>query len=94
MASKGYPGPYETGIPIDGLEGARELADAHAIHAGTKRMDGRLVTAGGRVLGMVGQGPTLEEAIAAAYRAAGKVHFPGMQLRRDIGKKGLARLEG
>jgi phosphoribosylamine--glycine ligase len=92
MASKGYPGPYETGISISGLETVYSLPKAHAIHAGTKHMQGRLVTAGGRVLGMVGQGATLDEAIKSAYEAASKVEFAGAQCRRDIGKKGLARL--
>ncbi len=92
MASKGYPGPYETGIPVAGLEAVAEVTGAHAIHAGTKRLNGRLVTAGGRVLGMVGQAPSLQEAIRIAYAGAGKVEFAGARLRGDIGKKGLARL--
>jgi phosphoribosylamine--glycine ligase len=92
MASKGYPGPYETGIPIEGLESVSEAPGAHAIHAGTKRLQGRLATAGGRVLGLVGQGATLPAAIEAAYAGVDKVRFQGMQFRRDIGKKGLARL--
>jgi phosphoribosylamine--glycine ligase len=92
MASKGYPGPYETGIPITGLEQMESLPRSEAIHAGTKRMQGKLVTAGGRVLGMVGHGPTLQNAIDAAYAGVAKVEFPGAQFRSDIGKKGLARL--
>jgi phosphoribosylamine--glycine ligase len=92
MASKGYPGPYETGIPIDGLETVSQVPGAHAIHAGTKRLNGKLVSAGGRVLGMVGQGPSLQEAIRIAYAGAGKVGFAGARFRGDIGKKGLARL--
>jgi phosphoribosylamine--glycine ligase len=94
MASKGYPGPYETGLAIEGLERVEEASGAHAIHAGTKRLNGRLVTAGGRVLGMVGQGPSLEEAIRTAYAAVSQASFPGAQYRTDIGKKGLARLVG
>jgi phosphoribosylamine--glycine ligase len=92
MASKGYPGPYETGIPIAGLETVSQVPGAHAIHAGTKRLNGKLVTAGGRVLGMVGQGPTLQEAIRIAYAGAAQAEFPGARMRGDIGKKGLARL--
>lgn len=92
LASKGYPGPYETGSPIEGLENVTEAPGAHAIHAGTKRLQGKLATAGGRVLGMVGQGHSLQEAIQAAYAGTDKVTFPGMQFRKDIGKKGLARL--
>jgi phosphoribosylamine--glycine ligase len=92
LASKGYPGPYETGIPIEGVEAVEAVPGAHAIHAGTKRLQGRLATAGGRVLGLVGQGASLQAAIQAAYAGCEKVSFPGMQFRRDIGKKGLARL--
>jgi phosphoribosylamine--glycine ligase len=92
MASRGYPGSYETGIPITGLDQVTSLPHSHAIHAGTKRMQEKLVTAGGRVLGMVGQGTTLSAAIAAAYAGADKVTFPGAHIRKDIGKKGLARL--
>jgi phosphoribosylamine--glycine ligase len=92
MASKGYPGPYETGIPISGLETVSQVPGAHAIHAGTKRLNGKLVTAGGRVLGMVGQGPTLQEAIRIAYAGTAQAEFPGARFRGDIGKKGLARL--
>jgi phosphoribosylamine--glycine ligase len=92
MASKGYPGPYETGIPIAGLEKVSQVPGAHAIHAGTKRLNGKLVTAGGRVLGMVGQGPTLQEAIRIAYAGTAQAEFPGARFRGDIGKKGLARL--
>lgn len=92
MASKGYPGPYETGIPISGLEAVPPLPHSHVIHAGTKRMQGKLVTAGGRVLGLVGQGQTLQDAIMAAYAGVSVVDFPGAQFRSDIAKKGLARL--
>lgn len=92
MASKGYPGSYETGTPISGLENLKGLPQAHAIHAGTKHLQDRLVTAGGRVLGMVGQGATLETAIQSAYAGAAQVEFAGAQYRKDIGKKGLARL--
>jgi phosphoribosylamine--glycine ligase len=92
MASKGYPGPYETGIPISGLEHVESVPHCHAIHAGTKHMQGKLATAGGRVLGMVGQGHTLQDAIQAAYAGVSRVEFPGAQFRTDIAKKGLARL--
>jgi phosphoribosylamine--glycine ligase len=92
LASKGYPGPYPTGIPITGLNQVGSVPRAHAIHAGTKRLQGELVTAGGRVLGIVGTGASLEEAIDVAYSAVPKVEFEGALYRRDIGKKGLARL--
>jgi len=59
-------------------------------HAGTTKRDGRIVTSGGRVLTVVGRGPTYREAIEVAYRAASMVQFDGMQFRRDIGQKALA----
>ncbi|MEO6095425.1 MAG: phosphoribosylamine--glycine ligase [Fibrobacteria bacterium] len=92
MASKGYPASYETGMPISGIDEVESVPHAHAIHAGTKRLQGKLVTAGGRVLGLVGQGHTLNDAIKAAYGGVSRVEFPGAQFRTDIAKKGLARL--
>jgi phosphoribosylamine---glycine ligase len=92
MASKGYPGAYATGLPISGLESLTDLPKTHAIHAGTKYLQDQLVTAGGRILGLVGQGDNLEAAIQAAYAGTAKVEIPGVQFRKDIGKKGLARL--
>jgi phosphoribosylamine-glycine ligase len=59
-------------------------------HAGTAARDGRLITAGGRVLTVVGQGPGFSDAIARAYAGVEQIHFDGMQFRRDIGKKALA----
>lgn len=83
LASGGYPGRYETGLPIDGLD---ELpAEVLVFHAGTAVRDGRLVTAGGRVLNVVGRGPTLAAARDRAYAAASRLHFDTMQFRRDIG---------
>ncbi|MBM3470630.1 MAG: phosphoribosylamine--glycine ligase [Armatimonadetes bacterium] len=87
MASGGYPERYETGIPIAGLEQAAE--EALVFHSGTSRRDGIVTTGGGRVLTVVGQGGTIGEARASAYRAAGSIRFDGMHYRRDIG----ARLE-
>jgi phosphoribosylamine--glycine ligase len=58
-------------------------------HAGTARRDGQIVTAGGRVLTVVGRGPSHRDAIEVAYRAASHIHFDGMQFRRDIGSKAL-----
>ncbi|MFN3597958.1 MAG: phosphoribosylamine--glycine ligase [Rubricoccaceae bacterium] len=91
LASHGYPGAYETGHAIGGLEAAARHARVY--HAGTRDDAGRLVTAGGRVLGLTGLGPTLSDALAAAYRAADAVAFEGKTLRRDIGQKGLGRSE-
>ena len=90
LASEGYPGPVERGRPIGGLARAREHATVY--HAGTARSpEGNVVTAGGRVLGVTGTGPTLQAALDAAYAGADEVAFEGKTLRRDIGQKGLRR---
>lgn len=85
-ASGGYPGKYDVDIPIYGLERG-QLPGAAVFHAGTKIMDGVLLTSGGRVLGVTSTGPTLEEAVNGAYAAMGKISFKGMHYRKDIGKK-------
>jgi phosphoribosylamine--glycine ligase len=91
LASAGYPGPVETGTPIQGLDPERDGAVVY--HAGTARQpDGSVVTAGGRVLGVTGLGDTLQDALDAAYAAADGIEFEGKTLRRDIGQKGLRRL--
>ena len=84
LASGGYPGAYETGLPIEGLEDAGAADDAIVFHAGTARAHKRLVTAGGRVLAVTGTGPTIERARSAAYEAADRITFEGKTYRRDI----------
>ncbi len=88
VASKGYPGTYGTGYPIDGLERAREQG-CIVFHAGTEARDGAIVTNGGRVLGVAATGPALRDAIETAYRGVAAVSFTGCFSRSDIGKKGL-----
>lgn len=84
LASGGYPGAYEKGKPISGLEAA--AADGVEIfHAGTGVLDGRVATNGGRVLGVTSLGTTLAEARGAAYKAADRIFFDGLQRRNDIG---------
>jgi phosphoribosylamine--glycine ligase len=90
LASAGYPGPVSPGVPIHGIEDAEVLAGVEVLHAGTDMSDGRLVTAGGRVLTVVGRGATFVDAIARAYAGVSKISFEGMQYRRDIGRKALA----
>ncbi|TVQ30412.1 MAG: phosphoribosylamine--glycine ligase [Phycisphaeraceae bacterium] len=86
LASRGYPDKPETGETIVGVENAEAMEDVQIFHAGTKRDgEGRLVTAGGRVLNVVALGDTLAEAREKALQACDVIHFPGMQLRRDIG---------
>jgi phosphoribosylamine--glycine ligase len=89
VASRGYPESSESGRPIDGLDGAERLPGVSVYHAGTATRDGRIVTAGGRVLTVVGRGPGYEDAIARAYAGVAEISFDGMQYRRDIGRKAL-----
>jgi len=85
LASRGYPGPYRSGFPIHGLETAASDPDVIVFHAGTARLDrGEIVTAGGRVLTVVGLGPDVVSARAKAYQAAGEISFEGCWMRRDI----------
>jgi phosphoribosylamine--glycine ligase len=90
LASGGYPGKFENGKPIHGIDAAEETG-AVVFQAGTRQGAAGLETAGGRVLGVTASGSDLEEAIAAAYRGVECVHFEGMHYRRDIGAKGLRR---
>jgi len=85
LASGGYPGPIEKGKVITGIEAASADPDVVVFHAGTALKDGKVVTNGGRVLGVTALGSTLEEARAKAYAAAEKISFEGKQIRRDIG---------
>jgi phosphoribosylamine--glycine ligase len=90
LAAKGYPNKPRTGDVITGIEDA-EATGATVFHAGTKQSGDRLVTHGGRVLGVTARGATLQTAIDNAYKAVEKIHFDGMQYRKDIGQKGLKR---
>ena len=84
LASGGYPGPYETGFPIEGLEDAERVNGVTVFHAGTALRDGTVVTAGGRVLAVNAVGSTLAEARARAERACDRISFEGMHRRHDI----------
>jgi phosphoribosylamine--glycine ligase len=91
VASQGYPASSQSGVAITGLDEAAALRDVLVFHAGTATNDGgEVVTAGGRVLTVVGRGPTFESAIERAYAGVAAVTFDGMQYRRDIGRKALA----
>lgn len=92
MASGGYPGKYETGKPISGLREA-ESSCTKVFHAGTKLVDGRIVTSGGRVLGVTARGEHLRESLANAYQAVQAIDFAGAHYRRDIGRRGLQRIQ-
>ncbi len=90
-ASEGYPGPYPKGRPITGIEEAEALPGVVVFHAGTARdAEGRLVTAGGRVLNVTAIADDLPQAIRRAYEAIACIHFEGMHYRRDIGRRALA----
>ena len=90
LAAGGYPEAAEAGKPIAGLDAAAAVPGALIFHAGTGRQGDQIVTAGGRVLTVVGRGSTYQEAIEVAYRAAGEIQFDGRQFRRDIGRKAIA----
>jgi phosphoribosylamine--glycine ligase len=92
LASGGYPGDYTTGHPIHGVERAEAHPGVTVFHAGTARRDGRLVTAGGRVLGVAALAADMGGAIERAYAAAGEIRFEGLHYRRDVGRRALRRL--
>jgi len=90
LASAGYPGKYETGKTISGLDDAAKLEDVRIFHAGTKRDAGEIKTAGGRVLAVTALGSTLEAARARAYEAVSRIHFENCHYRRDIALSAVA----
>ena len=85
LASGGYPDQYATGLPITGLPDESDRDDLAVFHAGTTRQGDRIVTSGGRVLGVTGLGDTLADARRVAYEAADRIKFDGVQYRRDLG---------
>ncbi len=87
IASGGYPGKYETGFPIEGLDRAAEIPECVVFHAGTRKEGGKVVTAGGRVLGVTALGDTLAQARGRAYEAVRCIRFDYMHYREDIGLK-------
>ncbi len=89
MASGGYPGDYEKGKVITGINEAEQLKNVVVFHAGTAMKNGKLVTAGGRVLGVTAIGATIADAQKQAYEAAGKINFEGSHYRRDIADKAI-----
>ena len=91
MASQGYPGDYRKGDVISGLEEAARIDDLFVFHAGTKSRDGRIITSGGRVLGVTALGDTVQDAIDRAYRGVAAISWEGVQYRRDIGRKAVNR---
>jgi phosphoribosylamine---glycine ligase len=88
-SSKGYPGQYKTGVPIEGLDEADSMQDVKVFHSGTRLVGGQVVTDGGRVLGVTAIGRDIAEARKRAYAAMAKIHFDGMHFRKDIGHQAL-----
>ncbi|MCD4804494.1 MAG: phosphoribosylamine--glycine ligase [Desulfobacterales bacterium] len=93
MASKGYPGSYKKGIPISGLKDVKRMKDVVVFHAGTDKKDKKIVTNGGRVLGVTALGNSVKKAISRAYMAASRITWDGVYYRKDIGQKALKRIE-
>ena len=91
LAGAGYPGVVKKGAPIRGLDALASWRDGVVFHAATKRVGDDLVADGGRVLGVTALGPTIRGAIDEAYAAVGKIHWDGMQYRRDIGRRAIDR---
>ena len=89
MASEGYPGTYPISREIRGLDAAASLKDTAVFHAGTSLKDGRVVTSGGRVLGVTAVGSDIKDAVAKAYSAVELISFDGNHYRRDIGKRAI-----
>ena len=92
MASGGYPGAFEAGKPISGIEEADRMYGVKVFHAGTSRRDGAYYSSGGRVLGVTARGADLPEAVERAYDAVMKIRFEGMHYRKDIAARGLKHL--
>jgi phosphoribosylamine--glycine ligase len=90
MASEGYPGSYERGAPIRGLEEAAAIPDVKVFHAGTTTIDGQVVTSGGRVLAVTALGNTIGAAKLQAYTAVKCIRWKGAWCRKDISDKALA----
>ena len=90
MASGGYPGSYEKGKPIAGLDAVKGEENVQVFHAGTALRDGQVVTNGGRVLGVTAKGADIHSARKAAYEAVGRIRFEGAHYRRDIAAKAFA----
>lgn len=90
IASKGYPGAYEKGRVIEGLNDAKKMEDVFVFHSGTSFNGNKVVTSGGRVLGVTALGKNISDAKAKAYNAIEKIHFKGMQYRKDIADRAIS----
>jgi phosphoribosylamine--glycine ligase len=93
MAAGGYPGDYKKGMEIKVLDELAGLRDVMVFHAGTRRDDSKVLSDGGRVLGVTALGSDIENAIKRSYDAASRINFEGAHYRRDIGAKALKKVE-
>jgi phosphoribosylamine---glycine ligase len=93
VSSGGYPGAYENGKEINGIKEASKVPDTEVFHAGTDLKDGKVVTNGGRVLGVTSLGDSVQDAIDKAYKACSKISFDGHFYRKDIGARAIKKLE-
>jgi phosphoribosylamine--glycine ligase len=91
MASGGYPGTFEVGKKITGLDEAGAVDGVKVFHAGTSKRDGEFYTAGGRVLGVSARGADLETAVSRAYQACGMIRFDGAHYRKDIAARAMKK---
>jgi len=91
MSSGGYPGTFEQGKRIDGLEDANAVKGVKVFHAGTSKREGAYYSAGGRVLGVTARAADLETAVQRAYEACGKISFVGAHYRKDIAGRALKK---
>lgn len=94
LCAKGYPGSYEKGKEIRGLEKLMQWERGFVFHAGTAERQGRFLTSGGRVLGVTALGGNIQEAVREAYRAIGEIGWDGMRYRKDIAQRALKRMKG
>jgi phosphoribosylamine--glycine ligase len=93
MASGGYPGKYKKGLEIKGIDKANRMRDVVVFHAGTRMENKKVLSHGGRVLGVTALGDTVDQAIQKAYQAVAKIDWPKVHYRTDIGKKALVRMQ-
>jgi phosphoribosylamine--glycine ligase len=89
LCAGGYPGAYDKGKEISGLDRLKNWADGFVFHAGTTLDNGRWVTTGGRVLGVTARGKKIAEAVDGVYRAVGQISWDGMHYRKDIAHRAL-----
>ncbi|MBI2351886.1 MAG: phosphoribosylamine--glycine ligase [Deltaproteobacteria bacterium] len=94
LSAKGYPGAYEKGQEIRGLEKLKHWQRGFVFHAGSAEKQGRFLTSGGRVLGVTALGTNIQEAVREVYRAIGEIEWDGMHYRRDIAQRALKRMKG